>query len=74
MAELSDSEKVEEKIVAVVREWFWRMMDEKDRFDRAITLRLSENQGDEDGTLWLDCDVTESMRAEVSGRVPGRKF
>ena len=66
---------LEEQVVERFREWFRRSIPVVRKFGMAeLKLRLKNEQGDEDGVLYLDCDLEETNYLDISGRVPGEKF
>jgi hypothetical protein len=74
---LDDEERasLETQLVDRLREWFRSAIPTVRKFGVAeLTLRLKNEQGDDDGTLYLDCDVEEKNYTDLSGRVPGEKF
>lgn len=76
-SEKPDANDLEEKLVERVREWFRRSAS--DLADGAtevgeLTIHLRNPCGDDDGTLYLECDLVEKSATSLEGRANGIDF
>jgi hypothetical protein len=66
-----------EKLRGYITEWLARsaLRIRDEMCVAAITIRVEQPQGDDDGTLYLDCTIDETVTTDrTGGRITGQRF